>query len=64
MKAASIIAEVQRSVARSHAKTPSASATSARSAQRPELMIARGSALRIKPPTLTADTNKESASVA
>jgi hypothetical protein len=27
-------------------------------------MIARGSALRIQPPILTADTNKESASVA
>ncbi len=58
------MADVQRLVATSHAKTPSASAASATSAQRPELMIARGSALRIKPPTLTADTNKESASVA
>src|SRR5262249_10437917 len=63
-KAASIIAHVQRPVVASHAKRPSASATSAMSAQRPELMIARGSALRIQPPILTADTNKESASVA
>src|SRR5215813_13953385 len=64
MKAASIIADVHRPLATSHARTPSASAASARSAQRPELMIARGSALRIQPPILTADTNKESASVA
>ena len=64
MKAASIIAEVQRPVARSQPNTPSASATSARRAQRPELIIARGSALRIQPPILTADTNKDSASVA
>jgi hypothetical protein len=42
MKAASIIAGVQRSVATSHANMPSTSATSATSAQRPELMIARG----------------------
>src|SRR5215471_4620783 len=61
MNAASIIADVYRPLAMSHAKTPSASATSA---HRPELMIARGSALRIQPPILTADTNKESASVA
>src|SRR5215471_10233965 len=64
MKAASIIADVHRPLAMSHAKTPSASAASATNAQRPELMIARGSALRIQPPILTADTNKESASVA
>src|SRR5262245_27730051 len=64
MKAASIIADVHRPLARSHAKTPSASAASATNAHRPELMIARGSALRIQPPILTADTNKESASVA
>src|SRR6516165_11876506 len=64
MKAASIIASVHRPLAMSHAKAPSASAASARSAHRPELMIARGSALRIQPPILTADTNKESASVA
>src|SRR5499433_3637854 len=64
MKAASIIADVHRPLATSHARTPSASAASATSAQRPELMIARGSALRIQPPILTADTNKESASVA
>src|SRR4029450_5403775 len=62
MKAASIIADVQRPLATSHAKRPSA--RSATSAHRPELMIARGSALRIQPPILTADTNKESASVA
>src|SRR5262249_58547531 len=53
-----------RPLATSHAKTPNASAASATSAHRPELMIARGSALRIQPPILTADTNKESASVA
>ncbi|TMJ39245.1 MAG: hypothetical protein E6G86_14700 [Alphaproteobacteria bacterium] len=64
MKAASIIAGAQRSVPMSQARTASASAASASSAHRPELMIAGGSALRIKPPTLTADTNKESASVA
>src|SRR6266446_3330296 len=64
MKAASIIADVHRPLAMSHARTPSASAASATNAQRPELMIARGSALRIQPPILTADTNKESASVA
>src|SRR5262245_32008767 len=64
MKAASIIADVQRPVATSHTRTPTASAASATSAHRPELMIARGSALRIQPPILTADTNKESASVA
>src|SRR6266700_3845907 len=64
MKAASIIADVHRPLATSHAKTPSASAASATNAQRPELMIARGSALRIQPPILTADTNRESASVA
>jgi hypothetical protein len=64
IKAASIIAEVQRPVARSHPNRPSASAASATSAHRPELMIARGSALRIQPPILTADTNKDSASVA
>src|SRR5262249_41202116 len=64
MKAASIIADVHRPLAMSHAKTPSASAASATNAQRPELMIARGSALRTQPPILTADTNKESASVA
>src|SRR5499433_3159456 len=64
MNAASIIADVHRPLAMSHAKTPSASAASATSAHRPELMIARGSALRIQPPILTADTNKESASVA
>ena len=64
MNAASIIADVHRPLATSHARTPSASAASARSAHRPELMIARGSALRIQPPILTADTNKESASVA
>ena len=64
MKAASIIADVQRPVARSQANTPNASAASATSAHRPELMIARGSALRIQPPSLTADTNKDSASVA
>src|SRR6516165_3451156 len=50
MKAASIIASVHRPLAMSHAKTPSVSAASARSAHRPELMIARGSALRIQPP--------------
>src|SRR5215472_9701259 len=64
MKAASIIADVHRPLAMSHAKTPSASAASATSAHRPELMIAQGSALRIQPPIWTADTNKESASVA
>src|SRR5262244_864810 len=64
MNAASIIADVHRPLAMSHAKTPSASAASATSAHRPELMITRGSALRIQPPILTADTNKESASVA
>src|SRR4029453_18548649 len=64
MKAASIIADVHRPLATSHARTPSASAASATSAHRPELMIARGSALRIQPPILSADTNKESASVA
>src|SRR5262245_50455568 len=64
MKAASIIADVHRPLATSHARTPSASAASATSAHRPELMIARGSALRIQPPILTADANKESASVA
>src|SRR5262245_12837324 len=64
MKAASIIADVHRPLAMSHSSTPSASAASATNDQRPELMIARGSALRIQPPILTADTNKESASVA
>src|SRR5262245_7210587 len=64
MNAASIIADVQRPLAMSHAKTPSASAASATNAHRPELMIARGSALRIQPPILTAETNKERASVA
>src|SRR5262249_34104873 len=64
MNAASIIADVYRPLAMSHAKTPSASAASATSPHRPELMIAQGSALRIQPPILTADTNKESASVA
>src|SRR5262249_56072658 len=63
-KAGSITAHAQRPVVASHTKRPSASATSAMSAHRPELMIARGSALRIQPPILTADTNKESASVA
>src|SRR5262245_549676 len=64
MKAASIIADVQRLVAMSQTRTPSASAASAISAHRPELMIARGSALTIQAPILTADTNRESASVA
>ena len=64
MKAASIIADVQRPVAVSHTRSPSASAAKATSAQRPALRIALGSALRIQPPILIADTNKESASVA
>src|SRR5215471_15236886 len=63
MNAASIIADVHRPLATSHPRTPSASAASATNAHRPELMIARGSALRIQPPILTADTNKESASI-
>jgi hypothetical protein len=64
MKAASIMAPVHRPLAISHTKAVTASTTNATSAHRPVLMIARGSALRIQSPTLIADTNKESPSVA
>ena len=64
MKAASIIAEDHRPLITSHSKTPSARAARATSAQRPPLRMVRGSAWRIQPPILTADTNNESPSVA
>jgi len=64
MKAASIIAKDQRPLMTSQSRTPTARAASATSAQRPPLRMVRGSAWRIQPPILTADTNRESPRVA
>ena len=63
MKAASIMAAAQRPLLTSHPRSANTRPVSASNDQRPALMSVRGSALRIQPPILTADTNNESASV-